>query len=128
MNAPHGRAEPMSADRAGAARRGCGEEHDGPCPFDVDVCERDGHEPSAGLRHDLRRLALVADCLRCGAVLVLHPDEKATGSGRVGDVPSPDLPGLQPLADGACPDESGTATRDSAELGKSRPIGPETIG
>lgn len=51
---------------------------------------------------------------------------EATGSERVEDAPTPDLPGMQPLADGACPDESGTATRDSAELGKSRPIGPES--
>lgn len=37
----------------------------------VRVCEREGHTPTIGLRYDLARDALVADCTRCGAVLML---------------------------------------------------------
>lgn len=51
---------------------------------------------------------------------------EATEPGRVDDVPAPDPLGVQPLTGGACPDESGTSTRDTAELGKSRPLGPES--
>lgn len=38
----------------------------------IEACEREGHLPTVGLRHDLMRLALVADCTRCGAVLMLE--------------------------------------------------------
>ena len=38
----------------------------------AEECEAEGHDPTPGLRHDLMRLALVADCRRCGAVLMLH--------------------------------------------------------
>ena len=34
-------------------------------------CERIGHDPTVGLRFDHAREAMVADCQRCGHVLIL---------------------------------------------------------
>lgn len=35
--------------------------------------EAEGHALTTGLRHDFARLAMVADCTRCGYVAMLEP-------------------------------------------------------
>lgn len=85
--------------------------------------EQEGWTPEHGRSSALTHAIEVVWCNREIHQGQLHLE--AAGSGRVDDVPTPGLSEVQPLTAAACIALSGATTRGSAELGKSRPLGPD---